>query len=396
MVFGSVLDFVKRHKKKFIFGGVTVVLIGGAYYYISNAVAEQQNRFQNFLQQEVEEERKRQELTQRLNLSFIGSQKVASTALRSLLRQTEHILNENFGDLDDLIAYLKGEKEPPAPLTAEMKKKYWEQIKVEGMCRTFAAMYSTAILYLLISVEVNIIGRYLVQQTLEEEKAVQNNEITKTTPLPKDAQQQFLRLVGHFQVHGMKKLVEIIRSHVKEDIGKVQLGEQFTAQNMYEIIENIRDKIESHLLEPPTVNSNTVINIAPNVLSGLTLPPENDKLVEDLPSSLRNLLDELRDIVESVEFSKVFREIVRSGYFVLYQKIDKIIGVRAQKQAAESEDDISAKAPALHLAHIVPRITKESKHVFHNAPDNDYLIGLEENETLKRYVYLIHCMSVEA
>lgn len=281
-----------------------------------------------------------------MNYSFSSSQRTANRATRNLLAQTCSILCDDLMQLDDTIAMLKGERvkqgeqdeealqrggdeeaqqqqQTPRKLDPSEKRRLWEKIKVEGIARTVSAIYTITLLHMLLSIEVNIIGRYLFLNHMHQERK-QNPQLFDNWPkqmkgksasnrraddssrngyngddevieLSKETQQQFMSYAGHFQMEGTRQLSDIVLQETRRIVDPIPLAQVCTPQDMYDLLESVRAGVERKFMfspeEDPQIN-----------LCRILLPPEESQDPNEMHPHLLDLLDELRDILERLVF----------------------------------------------------------------------------------------------
>lgn len=169
-MFSSAWNFIKRHKRKFIFAGAVV---GGVYFLGKYA----QKKIRDIQEREATEY-----IAQaRRQFHFESNQRTCNMTVLSMLPPLrEAIVNQL--NSESLTALLKTK---PAN-----KLEIWEDLKIISFTRTIVAVYSTCMLVVLLRVQLNIIGGYLYLDNSVGKNAV--------TPLaPPDVQQQYLSSIQH-------------------------------------------------------------------------------------------------------------------------------------------------------------------------------------------------------
>uniref|UniRef100_A0A1A8LAS2 Peroxisomal biogenesis factor 3 n=1 Tax=Nothobranchius pienaari TaxID=704102 RepID=A0A1A8LAS2_9TELE len=140
-MFSSVWNFIKRHKKKFIFTGAVV---GGVYIF---------GRYAQKKIRDIQEKEATEYIAQaRRQFHFESNQRTCNMTVLSMLPPLR----------EAVVAQLNSET-----LTTLLKTKpankleIWEDLKIISFTRTIVAVYSTCMLVVLLRVQLNIVGGYL-------------------------------------------------------------------------------------------------------------------------------------------------------------------------------------------------------------------------------------------
>ncbi|XP_010775627.1 peroxisomal biogenesis factor 3 [Notothenia coriiceps] len=155
-MFSSVWNFVKRHKRKFIFTGA---LVGGVYFLGKYA----QKKLSNMQEKEASDY-----ISQaRRQFHFESNQRTCNMTVLSMLPPLKEAITNQLNS-ESLTALLK---EKPAN-----KLEIWEDLKILSFTRTIVGVYSTCMLVVLLRVQLNIIGGYLYL----------DNSVGKSSPVRKE------------------------------------------------------------------------------------------------------------------------------------------------------------------------------------------------------------------
>ncbi|KAI2652145.1 Peroxisomal biogenesis factor 3 [Labeo rohita] len=188
----STWNFIKRHKRKFIFAGV---FVGGVYLLGKYA--------QRKLQEMQEREAAEYIAQARRQFHFESNQRTCNMTVLSMLPTLR----------EAIIHHLNSES-----LTALLKT-------------------NTCMLVVLLRVQLNIIGGYLYL----------DNSVTKngTTPLaPPDVQQQYLSSIQHLLGEGLIELITVVKKAVQEVLGPVSLKQSLSLQELEQQLNQIRQLVE--------------------------------------------------------------------------------------------------------------------------------------------------------
>uniref|UniRef100_A0A3P8V3B0 Peroxisomal biogenesis factor 3 n=1 Tax=Cynoglossus semilaevis TaxID=244447 RepID=A0A3P8V3B0_CYNSE len=272
-MFSSAWNFIKRHKRKFIFTGA---VLGGVYFlgkYAQKKISElQEKEASEYISQA------------RRQLHFESNQRTCNLTVLSMLPALKEAIVAQLNS-EGLTALLKTK---PAN-----KVEIWEDLKIISFSRTIVAVYSTCLLLVLLRVQLNIIGGYLYL-----DNSVGKNAATPLTP--PDVQQQYLSSIQHLLGDGellttdlMTQLIPLVS--LKQSLSLLELEQQLSW---------IRAEVESS--ERP--------------LSWYMLADDQDALsdqacglTEDDVMTIR-LLKETRDMLDSPDFSSALTACLNRGF----------------------------------------------------------------------------------
>uniref|UniRef100_A0A8D3A3B6 Peroxisomal biogenesis factor 3 n=1 Tax=Scophthalmus maximus TaxID=52904 RepID=A0A8D3A3B6_SCOMX len=277
-MFSSVWNFVKRHKRKFIFTGAVV---GGVYFLGKYA--------QKKLMELQEREATEYMAQARRQFHFESNQRTCNMTVLSMLPPLKEAIVSQLNS-ESLTALLKAK---PAN-----KLEIWEDLKIISFTRTVVAVYSTCMLVVLLRVQLNVIGGYLYL----------DNSVGKngTTPLaPPDVQQQYLSSIQHLLGDGLTELMTVVKRAVQSSLGEVSLKQSLSLLELEQQLSWIRAEVEAgserslswYLLADDE-------NALADQACGLT---DNDVL------TIR-LLNETRDMLDSPDFATVLNVCLNRGF----------------------------------------------------------------------------------
>lgn len=96
---------------------------------------------------------------------------------------------------------------------------------------------------------------------------------------------------------------------------------------------------------------------------------------------------------------QVFRETSTSCFTVLYSQLEKHIIASQRRQsgamAPQTTASSGSEVPTIHLANLVPRITKEAKSIFQDSSDNAYVDAVQDNQLLMRFCFMTYSLGVQ-
>ncbi|XP_014902132.1 peroxisomal biogenesis factor 3 isoform X2 [Poecilia latipinna] len=297
-MFSSVWNFIKRHKKKFIFTGAAV---GGVYLLSKYA----QKKIK-----EVQEKEASEYIAQaRRQFHFESNQRTCNMTVLSMLPPLREAIVTQLNS-ESLTAMLKTK---PAN-----KLEIWENLKIISFTRTVVAVYSTCMLVVLLRVQLNIIGGYLYL----------DNSVGKSaaSPLtPPDVQQQYLSSIQHLLGDGLTELISRVKTAVQNSLGGVSLKQSLSLLELEQQLIWIRAEVDSG-----------------RPLSSYMLADDEEVLADQACGLTEKdlvtirLLNETRDMLDSPDLSKVLGACLNRGFSRLLDNLAEFFRLPVSDSAPDS------------------------------------------------------------
>uniref|UniRef100_A0A8C2J5G4 Peroxisomal biogenesis factor 3 n=1 Tax=Cyprinus carpio TaxID=7962 RepID=A0A8C2J5G4_CYPCA len=307
----STWNFIKRHKRKFIFAGV---FVGGVYLLGKYA------------------QRKIQEMQEREATEYIAQ---ARRQFHFESNLVDHVFLHR-----------------PAN-----KLEIWEDLKIISFTRSIVAVYSTCMLVVLLRVQLNIIGGYLYL----------DNSVTKNgmTPLaPPDVQQQYLSSIQHLLGEGLIELITVVKKAVQEVLGPVSLKQSLSLQELEQQLTQVRQLVEEGCASSKHKS-----------LSWYMMPDEENTLASQACGLTENdvttikLLNETRDILESPDFITVLCTCLSRGFIRFLDNMSEFFRPpQGDSNPSSTPDRLSHVS--LPLAKIIPIINGQIHSICSEIPSH--------------------------
>ncbi|XP_060077481.1 peroxisomal biogenesis factor 3-like [Ylistrum balloti] len=294
-MFSSMWNFIKRHKKKFIFSGF---LVGGGVYLYRYA----QRKFKEIQEKEAAECLKHA----RQQHHFDSNQRTCNMTVISMLPTLREALIKKF-DTDAVKESLK--------TCPENKLELWEELKVISLARIICVLYGCSILCLVLRVQLNIVGGYMFLDSMFNRNGMTQNMAV----VPKELQERYLSLIRHFMDHGLLELCDLIHGAVEKEVWSVSLKERLCFHNLKAITGQIRERIESSP-EISDLQSPTLMLCSYMLPSeGHTSTVSNTENAEE--RMYHQLVQETRDVLESPDFHAVLHTCLDRGFAKLLDSL---------------------------------------------------------------------------
>ncbi|XP_029903729.1 peroxisomal biogenesis factor 3 [Myripristis murdjan] len=332
-MFSSAWNFVKRHRRKFIFAGAVV---GGVYFL---------GKYAQKKMREIQEREAAEYIAQaRRQFHFESNQRTCNMTVLSMLPTLREAIIHQLNS-ESLTALLRTK---PAN-----KLEIWEDLKIISFTRSIVAVYSTCMLVVLLRVQLNIIGGYLYL----------DNSVGKSTatPLaPPDVQQQYLSSIQHLLGDGLTELMTVVKRAVQDSLGGLSLKQSLSLLELEQQLSWIRAEVEGSTERPLSwyMMSDEESTLADQAC-GLT---ENDVITI-------KLLNETRDMLDSPDFSTVLNTCLNRGFSRLLDNLAEFFRPPPGDSALSSAPD-SLSAISLPLAKIIPIMNGQINTICSETPSH--------------------------
>ncbi|XP_045160038.2 peroxisomal biogenesis factor 3-like [Mercenaria mercenaria] len=353
----KIWNFVKRHKKKFIFGAV--VLFGGRYFY--HYVARKLRDFQDKEAAECLEHARRQH-------HFDNNQRTCNMTVLSMLPT----LRERLVTLLNTEEITEKLKSSPTD-----KVQLWEDLKLLSLTRVIVVVYACTMMCMMLRVQLNIIGGYMFVDNVRQHKGMSANTAIAVTPTP--VQERYLALIREFFDKGVENLVAKVKDAVYKETTSLTLKEKLSLHNLEAIIKHIRERIEN--------GREVSIKEIPTMPLCDFLICRKTSSQDDVPSDdlYLQLLQETQDILESHDFHTVFSTGLDRGFAKLVDYLAEFYQPLQKNETSRVElHDISVP-----LAKLIPFLSGLLYKLGSDAPNPlvQELLLLEQTKTLAANIY---------
>ncbi|KAF2768691.1 Peroxin-3, partial [Teratosphaeria nubilosa] len=301
----------------------------------------------------------------------------------------------------------------PPPRPRKSKAQLWQDMKINSVTRALTLLYTLSLLTLLTRIQLNLLGRrtYLSSVVaLANPPAAQQEGSTISLENRDDdnydvygndfeTNRKYLTFSWWLLHRGSRQIMERVMAAVKEVFGQVNIREDLTLERLADLIMHVRRKIEGATEEerlqnkwltyllPPREEESFVIRQA-----GMSSDSEGSPSPETISGSLRRLLDETSDLVDSPTFSQVLTRLLDAAYSHLVDyriateaykhspPLDSASAVLGQFAYAESRVTEVNDVDKVKLAHILPVFCKQAHIIAAGSGDVDPMAALANGE----------------
>ncbi|KJX93854.1 hypothetical protein TI39_contig4246g00004 [Zymoseptoria brevis] len=293
------------------------------------------------------------------------------------------------------------------------KAQLWQDMKIHSITRALTLIYTLCLLTLLTRIQLNLLGRrtYLSsvvalasppaisQSTISLENKDDDN-YDNVYGNDFETNRKYLTFSWWLLHRGSKQIMERVMAAVKDVFGGVNIREDISLERLADLIMQVRRKVEGETEEerrsmkwlayllPPQEEETFVIRQSGMSESDESPSPElqnSDPIGEELiNASLRRLLDETSDLIDSPTFSFVLTRLLDAGFSHL---VDFRIATEAFKAPGPSAPGTEARIVEIpdtkcKVAHILPVFCKQAHTISSGSGELDAIAGVAAQESL--------------
>ncbi|XP_053566618.1 peroxisomal biogenesis factor 3 [Bombina bombina] len=337
----SVWNFMKRHKKKFIFFGA---FVGGVY--ILGKYAQKKIR-------EIQEREAAEYIAQaRRQYHFESNQRTCNMTVLSMLPALREALMQQLNS-ESLTSLLK--------TRPSNKLEIWEDLKIISFSRSIVSVYSTCMLVVLLRIQLNIIGGYIYLDNSSNSKGSTEHQASP------EVQQQYLSSIQHLLGDGLTELITVVKQAVHKVLGSLSLKHSLSLTELEQKIKEIRNLVEE--------KQNAEDSECQSLLCRFMMPDEENPLTTQASGLTEKdvttikLLNETRDMLESQDFSIVLNMCLSRGFGRLLDSIAEFFRPTEHELNYNSSVN-SLSSISLPLAKIIPIVNGQIHSICSEMPNH--------------------------
>ena len=311
----------------------------------------------------------------------------------------------------------------PSSRPKRSKAQLWHEMKVNSITRALSLIYTISLLTMLTRIQLNLLGRrtYLssVVALASPPPAVEESRISLENRDDDnydnmygndfETNRKYLTFSWWLLHRGSKQIMDRVMAAVKEVFGPVNIREDISLERLSDLIMQVRKKVEGSTeqerrnmkwlayLLPPKDDEAFVIRQSTMSESEESLSPEarivDDPMTasavegEDITSSLRRLLDETSDLIDSPTFIHVLTRLLDTSFSHL---VDYRIATEGYKASGAPAPGTGIEEPRIteitdtkcKLAHILPIFCKQAHAIAAGSGELDAIAGAAAQQGL--------------
>ncbi|KAH7378476.1 Peroxin-3 [Phaeosphaeria sp. MPI-PUGE-AT-0046c] len=307
------------------------------------------------------------------------------------------------------------EKTSEEKKTKKTKAQLWSEMKISSITRAFTLIYTLSLLTLLTRIQLNLLGRrnYLAsvvslaapQSTSEGARInLENNDddnFDQSYGNDFETNRRYLSLSWWLLHKGCIDLIEKVRVAVKDVFGLLNPREEITLEKLSELTLEVRKRVEGateeerrtckwlSFLLPPQDKEDYVLHE-----SGMTSSSESTS--PTTTTSLRRLIDETSDLVDSPSFTHVLTLLLDAGFSHL---VDNKISLLSYKIPLVSES--SARVQEIVGSDVKAKVANSlavfcrQAHSIGSGANNEYLAAIEQVRDLEAFAAVVYSSNFE-
>ncbi|EME81753.1 uncharacterized protein MYCFIDRAFT_50360 [Pseudocercospora fijiensis CIRAD86] len=292
------------------------------------------------------------------------------------------------------------------------KVQLWQDMKIQSITRALTLLYSMCLLTLLTRIQLNLLGRrtYLssVVALASPPPATQSSTISLENKDDDnydnvygndfETNRKYLTFSWWLLHRGSKQILDRVMVAVKEVFGSVHIREDVTLERMADLIMQVRRKVEGsrgeerrsmkwlEYLLPPKEEESFVIrqsgmsedDESPSPEARFDSDPMDEAQIND---SLRRLLDETSDLIDSPTFSYVLTRLLDASFSHL---VDFRLATEAFKQPPPGHESriVEIQENKCKIAHALPIFCKQAHVIGAGSGELDTIEGVAAQEQL--------------
>lgn len=337
------MDFLRRHKNKLLLVGGAA----GAVVVINKILSSYEKQWQTSSSRRFVHEARKKE---------IHFENIINECNQICQRMSPKIINRLRELLDDtqLIQDLTV-KRPES--NAQSNLETWKLLKVKILTRLISEIYCTCLLVCYMRVQMSVIGGQVFAKSANQDNSGSSSASVADLTHMK-AYTKYIALLGSFYDQRFDCLIEPVEQAVDETLRGYSIDYKVCIQDFKTILEKVKSSIRFFLAGN---NPSMRVFLKADELSTLDLSAASlgsGPLSEKDEKTLRDMLAETQDILESEDFKHVLDSSIDVGYAVL---LDTLLGAFIQldnKPAGESSGFSNPNSIKVPLGRILHKIRK--------------------------------------
>ncbi|XP_074642217.1 peroxisomal biogenesis factor 3-like [Tubulanus polymorphus] len=294
-MFGRVWNFLKRHRRKFLWTGVVV---SGVYVTGRYALYKLKQLQEKDAADCLEHARKQHH--------FDSNQRTCNTTVLSMIPSLREAIVKIL-NTEEMTASLKN--------NPENRLEIWEDLKIESFVRSIVSVYGSCLLAVVLRVKLNVIGGYMYLDScmnrngMSKELSVATNEI----------QQIYLERVQFILNEGLQLMIKDVTESVQHEIGSKSLKENLTLCDIDHILRNVRQHLEHRDQQQ---QQHPFYHLCRYIIPSQDLYNENTEILASRQDRfMHQLINETTDMFESTDFRSVLSNCLDKGFSRLVDRI---------------------------------------------------------------------------
>ncbi|KAH8895065.1 Peroxin-3 [Thozetella sp. PMI_491] len=302
------------------------------------------------------------------------------------------------------------------------KRQLWDDLTISSITRAYTLLYTLGLLTMLTRIQLNLLGRRsylssvvsLATGTAHATISLENNDDDNSEQSygsDFDINRKYLTFSWWLLNRGWIDVSQRVEAAVREVFGHLSPRDTLTLDTFSKLTGDVRRLVEGgspangagtrwlpHLLPPPHLEE-FVLRESGMMDSAAGADAPYPRASPSTNDSLRRLLDETADLIESPAFSQVLTQLLDAGFSVLLHK--KLV------QSAFETPSVGGAAPSIDLAGfgvvnravLLPKVLSvltRQAHAIGNGMPNEYLQEMEQVRDLEGFAAVVYSSNWES
>ncbi|CAO3687847.1 unnamed protein product [Rhizopus microsporus] len=292
---------------------------------------------------------------------------------------------------------------PPGILDKKQKQLIWEDIKLKSFVRTFTSIYSITFLTLLTHIQLNLLGRFTYMWSVsvlnKSEPTIrlqQEGQQADAGYLNPQTEHMFLSASWWLIHRGWKQCAKRVEEAVDEIVSGISLKQSFNYRDADELVQKLRKRIEyDQNDEPISYRTWMLPETEEEELEYLTQTGFGDSVHQQETSTitLRKLLDETKDYIDSSDFHQVLNSCLNEVFAIfdhhafVKSLLPDLEPTVPSIQEVSQEQEAQSQEKSLTLAKLLPIISRQAHLVI---AGNEYLNAFAYIKELQAFSAVIY------
>jgi len=304
-MFQRAKTFVQNHWKKAVVGGIVFQVAGIGIRYATNRLLLHQEDQARLYWLKVKKQQHFENLEENCIITFRELVEIMKTTIVTTL------------DAETLQERLRTNQ-------IQNKVEAWNELKLIAFIRTLSTIYGTSLLYVLVRVQLSVLGGYLwTAQSGSPGRSSSSREGLKTSgvKISPELQKKYLQLAHYLATEGIVKIIECIKVKVSAVVSNLPLKQAFSGTDLEQTFWAIIRKEQVNDQELPSPWKNSWKYIFPNELLQDTSVFQPEQPFLNSTDIYRKLICETYDLLESDDVKDIMRFLESHGVSNLVDRV---------------------------------------------------------------------------
>ncbi|KAK4190412.1 putative PEX3 peroxisomal biogenesis factor 3 [Podospora australis] len=297
------------------------------------------------------------------------------------------------------------------------KRQLWDDLTISSITRSYTLLYTLGLLTMLTRIQLNLLGRRsylssvvsLATGGAPNTISLENNDDDNPDHFygsDFEVNRRYLTFSWWLLNRGWVDVMQRVETAVRQVFGHLSPRDTVSLDNFSKLTSDLRRLVEGvspangvgtawlPFLLPPAHMEDFVLRES-GILDEQSLDSNNTS--PTTTTSLRRLLDETADLIESPTFSSVFTQLLDAGFTTLLDQ--KLVTGAFDVSGAVNMNTLDGSGSPISRAVLLPKILSilsRQAHVIGNGMPNEYLQAMESVKDLEGFAAVVYSSNWQA